>query len=197
MKHLINSYLLSFMNPYLLTLNTLFMKKELRGYSYNHYYEIVRDCVQGMHQRRLNTSAVNNAAEILVKAGVISKSYKDFEELYEEVNSLIGHIKGIGKLTVYDTALKLGCIMNPRVFPRDYVYLMADAPYNAACRYYGKKLSYIEPIGTFAAEFGKIPSMFIEDFFCVMHNYINGKSSVKTVTTKDIKKKLNEYIIAI
>lgn len=197
MKHLINSYLLSFMSPCLLTLNTLLMKKQKSGYSYNHYYEIVRDCVQGMHQRRLNTSAVNKATEALVKAGVISKSYKDFEELYDEVNSLIGHIRGIGKLTVYDTALKLGSTMNPRIFPKDNVYLMATAPHKAACLYYGKTLGSIEPVSTFAAEFGEIPSMFIEDFFCVMHNFINGKGSVKTVTTKDIKKKLNEYVIAL
>lgn len=173
------------------------MKKQKSGYSYNHYYEIVRDCVQGMHQRRLDTSAVNKSTEILVKAGVISKSYKNFEELYDEVNSLIGHIRGIGILTVYDTALKLGSTMNPRIFPKDKVYLMATAPYKAACLYYGKTLSKIEPVGTFAAEFGEIPSMFIEDFFCVMHNYISGKGSVKTVTTKDIKKKLSEFIIAI
>ena len=197
MKHLINSYLLSFMNPYLLTLNTLFMKKKLRGYSYNHYYEIVRDCVQGMHQRRLSTKAVNKATEILVNAGVISKSYHNFEEIYEEVNKLIGHVSGIGKLTVYDTALKLGCIMNPRVFPRDNVYLMAAAPYNAACRYYGKKLSNIEPVGTFAADFGEIPSMFIEDFFCVMHKCILRKGTVRTVLTKDIRKSLNSYMIAL
>lgn len=197
MKHLINSYLLSFMNPYLLTLNTLFMKKKLRGYSYNHYYEIVRDCVQGMHQRRLSTKAVNKATEILVSAGVISKSYHDFEEIYEEVDKLIGHVRGIGKLTVYDTALKLGCTMNPRVFPRDYVYLMANAPYNAAYRYYGRKLHDIEPIATFAADFGEIPSMFIEDFFCVMHKYIIGKGMVNTVFTKNIKNSLNNYLIAL
>lgn len=197
MKHLINSYLLSFMSPCLLTLNTILMKKQLRGYSYNHYYEIVRDCVQGMHQRRLKTVAVNKATEKLTNAGLLFKSYTNFEDLYNDVNNQIGGIPGIGSLTVYDTALKLGCTMNPRVFPKDYVYLMANKPYQAAVKYYGRTLLHVEPISTFVADFGEIPSMFIEDFFCVMNKYITGKGTVKTIMTKDIVKQLRAYSIAL
>lgn len=173
------------------------MKKKMSGYSYNHYYEIVRDCVQGMHQRRLKTVAVNKATEKLTKAGLLFKSYKNFEDIYNDVNKQISGISGIGKLTVYDTALKLGCTMNPRIFPKDYVYLMADKPYNAAVKYYGRKLLHVEPISTFASDFGEIPSMFIEDFFCVMHKYIIGKGTVATVTTNEIKKQLRTYSIAL
>lgn len=197
MKHLINSYLLSFMSPCLLTLNTILMKKQLRGYSYNHYYEIVRDCVQGMHQRRLKTVAVNKATEKLTNAGLLFKSYTNFEDLYNDVNNQIGGIPGIGSLTVYDTAIKLGCTMNPRVFPKDYVYLMANKPYQAAVKYYGRTLLHVEPISTFVADFGEIPSMFIEDFFCVMNKYITGKGTVKTIMTKDIVKQLRAYSIAL
>ena len=193
MKHLINSYLLSFTQPMVATLNALIMKKQLSGYSYNHYYEIVRDCVQGMHQRRLKTASVNQATTTLVNDGIISKHYNSFEDLYDDVNRLIGRIPGIGGLTVYDTAFKLGCTMNPRLFPKDKVYLMGNSPYKAACKYYGRKLNHIEPISTFAADFGEIPSMFIEDFFCVMSRYITGPGTVKTVYISDIKKSYRNY----
>jgi hypothetical protein len=173
------------------------MKKQLRGYSYNHYYEIVRDCVQGMHQRRLKTVAVNKATEKLTNAGLLFKSYTNFEDLYNDVNNQIGGIPGIGSLTVYDTAIKLGCTMNPRVFPKGYVYLMANKPYQAAVKYYGRTLLHVEPISTFVADFGEIPSMFIEDFFCVMNKYITGKGTVKTIMTKDIVKQLRAYSIAL
>lgn len=195
MKHLLNSYLLSFSGGIITTLNNIVMKKQMRGYSCNHYYEIVRDCVQGMHQRRLQTGAVNQATATLVNANVISMNFADFESLYDEVNRLIGHIRGIGPLTVYDAALKLGCSMNPRLFPVNYVYLMADAPYNAACRLYGRKLNRIEPVSSFKSEFGEVPSMFIEDFFCVMHRFILQNGKIMKVTTKHIKKELTKYIL--
>ena len=37
------------------------MKKQKSGYSLNHYYEIVRNAVMGMHQRRMRPTVVDKA----------------------------------------------------------------------------------------------------------------------------------------
>ena len=195
MEHLLNSYLLSFCYQFHAALNTLIMKKQKSGYSLNHYYEIVRNAVMGMHQRRMRPTVVDKATQALVNANIINQKYSVFEDLYADVDNIIGGIKGIGPLTVYDAALKLGCVMNPRVFPKDYVYIFANAPYKAACRLYGKQLKNIEPISTFSNYFDKVPSMYIEDFFCVMERFIIGKNKVETVDTKDLNKELRKYII--
>lgn len=56
------------------------------------------------------------------RSSLYGRSYTDFEELFDIVNSLIRGIRGIGLLAVYDIAVRLGCSMCPKIIPLRYVY---------------------------------------------------------------------------
>jgi hypothetical protein len=58
------------------------------------------------HQRRLPRALLKQAATELKRAGL--KRSRDFDELHERVSRAIGSLHGIGELTVYDTALRIG-----------------------------------------------------------------------------------------
>lgn len=56
----------------------------------------------------------------------------DFEELYARVKKLIGSIKGIGFVSLYDISLHIGCNIYPKVLPEKKVYLNANEVRDAA-----------------------------------------------------------------
>ena len=58
------------------------------------------------HQRRIPREVLQRAAERLGRAN-LSRA-RDFDELHERVREAIGSIEGIGRLTIYDTALRIG-----------------------------------------------------------------------------------------
>lgn len=58
------------------------------------------------HQRRLPAALLAVAAQELKRAHL--KRARDFDELYGRVETAIGTLHGIGELTVYDTALRIG-----------------------------------------------------------------------------------------
>jgi hypothetical protein len=58
------------------------------------------------HQRRLPAALLAIAARELKRASV--GRVKSFDELHERIASAIGVLHGIGELTVYDTALRIG-----------------------------------------------------------------------------------------
>jgi hypothetical protein len=58
------------------------------------------------HQWRIPGSVLRKAAMRLVQANV--ESARSFEELLQLVSDTIGNIHGIGELTVYDTAHRIG-----------------------------------------------------------------------------------------
>lgn len=132
-------------------------------------------CVKGGHQYCIANSAIQNAVDALQKSGILSKKYADFETLYEDVSKLLSPISGIGDLTIYDTALRIGFIQYPAIFPREYVYLARGAKTGAE-NLLGIKVAYREPISLFAQYFGNMSSHFVEDFLCVLKDFlvING-----------------------
>lgn len=79
------------------------------------------------HFSQLNAryqSALPQAVAVLAqnRSTLYGRTYADFEELFDKVNSLIRGIRGIGLLVVYDIALRLGCSMYPKIIPLRYVY---------------------------------------------------------------------------
>lgn len=74
------------------------------------------------HQRRITHDALCQSRQALASAKDIIVSCSTFDELYKLVDRLAGIIGGIGELTVYDTALRIGAKLK---LEPDVVYLHA------------------------------------------------------------------------
>ncbi len=79
------------------------------------------------HFRQLNASypdALPQAVVVLEqnRSTLYGRTYADFEDLFDAIDSLIRGIPGIGLLAVYDIAVRLGCSMCPKIIPLRYVY---------------------------------------------------------------------------
>lgn len=137
-------------------------------------------CVRHGHQYCISEVAVEEAVKRLLKASVkrkpfvngnnLNEDFADFEELYDFVNAVIGSVSGIGSLTVYDTAKRLGHLFEKPIYPKAYVYLSAGALDGAKVLLKGKKLSFREPAMVFEPFFGTLPSVFVEDILCIFKN---------------------------
>lgn len=148
---------------------------------------IIRMCIIGLysngHQKRLVKASVDKAVEKIydtkiIKVGknkltlfeMIEKnkiSICDFEELYEIIKQLIGGISGIGFVTVYDTARRIGHILKEPIYPEAYVYLhYNNVNFSARSVLKRKSLAYREPSILFCCEFRGLPSIIIEDILC-------------------------------
>jgi hypothetical protein len=58
------------------------------------------------HQRRLSRATLDTMATLLQRAPL--SGCRSFHDLYERVAGAIGIVPGVGSLTVYDTALRIG-----------------------------------------------------------------------------------------
>ncbi|MBR3433783.1 MAG: hypothetical protein IKH05_09625 [Bacteroidaceae bacterium] len=149
---------------------------------------VLRKCVRGVssrgHQYCISSSAIGKAVNNLlsgtfikngnvlpfVKGNTISEDFENFEELYDAVNNLINN-PGIGKVTIYDTARRIGHILDTPIYPQKYVYLPAKKVKNAASFIVGKEVENIEPLSLFYPHFGTLPPTFIEDILCVFSHW--------------------------
>lgn len=79
------------------------------------------------HFRQLSAHFPNALSKAVVvlkqnRSTLYGRTYTNFEDLFNTVNSLIRWIHGIGLLAVYDIAVRLGCSMCPKIIPLRYVY---------------------------------------------------------------------------
>ena len=137
------------------------------------------------------------AASQIIKSSILSKIYKNFEELYQDVEKAIGSIKGIGRSTLYDTTLRLGAT-HFGIWPQDYVYVHVKLIESA--RHLLPKCKIIDGYKIDRSEFDKLDPAFkrlssaqIEDLLCIYHDAIlklaatrggGSKPSTTTSTTK-------------
>ena len=99
-------------------------------------------------------------------------SIETFDELYKAVEKL--KIKGIGDLTIYDTATMIGC--PHQVYPTK-VYLHAGAA--AGARALGIDAAVAERslfVSLFPA-FDKLNALQIEDFLCIYKSHLSGDAN--------------------
>lgn len=146
---------------------------------------VLRKCVRGImargHQYCISAVSVNNAVDALYKGtfksrkgklekfitgGRIYENFEDFEELYDAVKNLIS-ISGIGGVTIYDTARRIGHILYTPIYPQQFVYLPANKVRNAASYIVEKEVEGKEPASLFFPYFGTLPPLFIEDILCI------------------------------
>ena len=156
--------------------------------------EILKSCVcqRHGHQYCIPTEAVNNAvanllnstfvnekgvSAPLVDGGLLNATFSDFEELYDFVRGVIGGVKGIGPLTVYDTAKRIGHLYPTPIYPKQYVYLAAGALDGAKALLGRSDLKFREPVCLFTPYFGSLSSIFVEDILCIFKDDFAGLST--------------------
>ena len=91
-------------------------------------------CVKGAHQYCIKIDAINRFITNLIGININqlqSQKYCDFEDLYAHIARC--QVKGIGDLTLYDTALRIGHVMHPCIYPKQYVYLARGAKNSFIC----------------------------------------------------------------
>lgn len=132
----------------------------------------------GPHQRRCSHLNRANAITTLVNAKLWNRQYKDFEDLYDTVKTVIGNnCKGVGLLTCYDIAKKLSGIFNPPIYPDRKVYLQSGAlkgAYNlTGDAKYTKKAQVIEDTNlTLGPLLKSLSSIDIENFLCIFKSVL-------------------------
>lgn len=166
--------------------------------------EVLGDCVcqRHGHQYCIDTDAVKQAVDGLMKGKFVGVNkvapfvdnnkffdgFVDFEQLYDFVASVIADIKGIGPLTVYDTAKRIGHLFDNPIYPEQYVYLSAGALDGAKVLLPNLKLKLREPRKLFEPFFCGLPSIFIEDMLCIFKNSF---AKLPGLTAKDVLRKGN------
>ncbi len=138
-----------------------------------------RRCIKGGHQRRMLNTNVIVVKNLLQENNLLTRHYATFEDLYNDVNSIIGDVKGIGLLTVYDISLRIGALFQTMLRP-NMVYLNRGA-YQGAKNLLGKAPGKIANPSVFAPFFGNIDPIYIEDILCIYKDCLvdGGKISVK------------------
>lgn len=111
----------------------------------------------------------------------------DFEDLYQRVKNAIYPISGIGLLVVYDIALRIGCLLCPKIIPQKYVYIHGHGPkdkvFLSAKALLGPNIkSLLDPedridVAQLQSFFPCYSAMEIEDLLCIYHDLIvnNGR----------------------
>ena len=134
------------------------------------------------HQRHIHRRA---KAEVIKRLGgasslwILPSHIHDFELLHSEIRSLIGNIPGIGNLTIYDVAVRLGAKYN--ILPKNYVYLHAGPMVSAKHLEKIGRITLTRPLAPCVptTDFSSIYSMFssptafdIESDLCTRKNEI-------------------------
>lgn len=167
--------------------------------------EILRMCVRGLypgHQRRVKEQAVDEAVCRLFNGKFIQKDgtavklvfgkksiwgkFCDFEELYEAVCQLIGSVNGMGYVTLYDTARRIGHLLEEPIYPRAYVYLHYNKVNWAARSIIKQTLPYRAPVELFLVDFGTFPSICIEDILCIFSDVFTKTKNHKEENGEDV-----------
>ena len=186
-------------------LNTVLSVYKQRGMKFTP--KVMEAIVFGEHQERLKHYKTDVFKDLKKETASKLKDlwplppYRTFEELYDWVESNIKKpIHGIGPLTTYDIALRLGFLYDEPLLPKEQVYiqagaqtgikaLSADPAYSSLFPERDWKVGAY-PIADFKAAFGDMESMFIEDFLCVFHSQL---ASLAAYSVKDLQTKLLTY----
>lgn len=118
------------------------------------------------HQRRRSQATLIEARDILVSRSRQLQRCRSFQELHDAVNSLVVHVRDLGPLYSYDTAVHIGAKLG--LMP-DEVYLHSGTRKGA--RALG--LPYRQPtlqISSLPIALHQLAGYEIEDFLCIFKN---------------------------
>jgi hypothetical protein len=120
------------------------------------------------HQRRVPRALLEQAEAKLQAAGRRLGKADDFSALYQAVKDEIGNIKGIGALTVYDIAHRIGAYFGKAP---ERVYLHAGTRIGA--RVFGIRGESCDP-GQLPTSFSRLAPSEIEDCLCIYKDELRG-----------------------
>jgi hypothetical protein len=128
------------------------------------------------HQRRIPESVLRMSEEALLNSLPALQSAKTFEELHRAILNKIDDIHGIGELTVYDTAVRIGAKLNlaPAV-----VFLHAGTRIGAKALGLDVSQKFIAT-NVFPPAFGLLSPAEIEDVLCIYKECLSRKPNGRT-----------------
>lgn len=115
------------------------------------------------HQRRIPAASLSELGRRLETEEPQIRSCQSFRHLHELIKSTAMGIPKIGKLTVYDTAVRIGAKVG--LAPQD-VYLHAGTTKGVAAFRIDTSAEFIEP-AELSCEFQKLKPFEIEDVLCI------------------------------
>ena len=115
------------------------------------------------HQRRIPKSVLRCSSELLVRALPDLKASRDFDDLYARIRATVGQLRGIGALTLYDTANRIGGML--KLEPRR-VYLHAGTLDGARALGLPTGEGFLE-MSAVPREFRRLRPREVEDAFCI------------------------------
>lgn len=130
------------------------------------------------HQRRLSASTLRRAHAELDQRNL--KACRSFDELFRAVDEAIGGIHGIGPLTVYDVACRIGAYL--KVKPKR-IYLHAGTRAGARALGLGRGVDTLE-ISDLPPAFRRLKASEIEDCLCIIKNDLRRIASGSKRSTK-------------
>ena len=144
-------------------------------------------CIRRRHGYRMPWISTKAAVDILVKMNILQQKFNDFDHLHNTIQQAFKGIKfAQGKLTVFDTALNIGQLLQPKIEPIAHVYLPAGA-FDGAVLLLGKNnVQRKMRISVWNAPnlFPGLDSKCIEDILCIFKNPIFVKLSQGMPVTK-------------
>ncbi len=123
------------------------------------------------HQRRIAQAVLHASKNSLL--GVNLESCKTFSELHERVKTAISDISGIGELTIYDTALRIGAYL--RLEP-ELIYLHAGVRDGVKALGLNHGLHTLEK-SQLPRQFHSLRPCEIEDCLCIYKKELRGKET--------------------
>lgn len=142
--------------------------------------------LEGAHQERMIYATNYHYAKLFYEvckrlkgSALLTDSFSTFEDLYDEVYALLikhSKIHGVGNLTVYDIALRIGYIRKEQILPKNQIYLFAGAFKGANNLLHSSpslfnvstiKKEDVYDMSIFNSPLSNMPSMFLEDLLCV------------------------------
>jgi hypothetical protein len=128
------------------------------------------------HQRRIPRAVLELAEARLQAASDRLAGAADFAALHAVVDSEIGDIRGIGALTMYDIAHRIGAYF--RKAP-EFVYLHAGTKIGA--RVFNITGDFVDP-KALPKEFSRLSPPEIEDCLCIYKDELRGRSRLGVVS---------------
>ncbi len=141
------------------------------------------------HQRRIPQSVLAESRRRLVASLPALSLAKSFEVLHETVAAQIGRIPGIGELTIYDTALRIGAKLQlePTV-----VFLHAGTRDGARRLGLPVSRAFI-PVSEFPRAFQALKPREIEDVLCIYKSELGAEGNPRS-SRRDCAKTANPNI---
>jgi len=127
-----------------------------------------QDCRRFSHQRRIRRAVLRRSSELLVRGLANLKASRDFDDLYARIRATVGHLRGIGALTLYDTANRIAGRLK---LEPTRVYLHAGTLDGARALGLSTDEEVLE-MSAVPREFRRLRPREVEDAFCIFKERI-------------------------